>query len=263
MSLMWKSVKVYLAGFSTSSYSPLRTDSPDCIEEQARDLEKAEKVDASGRRTVCLSLYFLLASILLYALLPLYPPSDEYCEGKMWAWSPILGASRYEWRQMDSSQLPGALYGGPPTEDRLDAWEHIVEDGFIGFPRDRLKAIRKSEAEDWWSLPYPDQDTIIAGPEFYHQLHCVRLLWLAALRDEWDYTKGGNISSWRYAMHTKHCYLALEKMLECQADISPVLFEQGDGVWETRNAPHKCKDFPALVQWQADNTVCGRPCQYS
>ncbi|RAK96756.1 oxidase ustYa family protein, partial [Aspergillus ibericus CBS 121593] len=267
MALSWRSIKTHLTGVSAPSYHPLRPDGLEATEDQATQQEAGiEKRYAYSLRTFRLSICFFVASIILYAAMLVIPLSDTYCERKMWAWSPILGVSQYQWHQVDSDILPDSLYGGPPTAERRDAWEHIVEDGFVGFPRDRMLAIRKSIDEDWWSLPPPHEDQVIAAPEYYHQLHCVRLLWMFAFRDQWDYTEGGNRSSLRYAVHTKHCYLALKRMLECQADITPVLFkEQGDesGVWETRNAPHKCKDFPTLLQWQADHTVCERPCMYS
>ncbi|PYI07691.1 hypothetical protein BO78DRAFT_428813 [Aspergillus sclerotiicarbonarius CBS 121057] len=263
MALPWESIKSYLNRIPAPSYHRLHTDSLGALDQASDPDAGIDKRYAYSLRTFRLSICFFVGAIILYAITLFFPPPDSYCERQIWAWSPIVGVTRYQWHQADSSLLPDSLYGGPPTTERRDAWEHIVEDGFIGFPRDRMQAIRKSMDEDWWSLPPPHEDQVIAAPEYYHQLHCVRLLWMFAFRDQWDYTEGGNKSSLRYAVHTKHCYLALKRMLECQADITPVLFKERDGGWETQNAPHKCKDFSTLLQWQADHTVCERPCMYS
>ncbi|PWY79743.1 hypothetical protein BO70DRAFT_293414 [Aspergillus heteromorphus CBS 117.55] len=270
MASLWKVTRSYWARIS-SPYLPVRsTEDVDEIDEPLGTESKnsVQPNDSFHLRYFWPSLCFLIGSIAFSTVLSSHSPSDGYCEGKLWAWSPMLGNAKYKWQQLDAEMLPDALYGGPPSDERRNAWDQTMEDGFIGFPRNQMNKINKSIDEDWWWLPPPHENQVIAAPEYYHQLHCVRLLWLHAYRDQWDYTEGGSMSPSRFAVHTKHCYLALKRMLECQADISPVLFEEassveGSGVWKPLNAPQKCKDFSAVLEWHADHTVCERPCTYT
>ena len=51
------------------------------------------------------------------------------------------------------------------------------------------------------------------------------------------------------------------RMVMCNADVTPVLLQEDEARWKTRDAPHRCKNWEALNSWQADHKVCGTNCQ--
>lgn len=95
-----------------------------------------------------------------------------------------------------------------------------------------------------------------------HQVHCVGLLWRFAHRHHWDYRSIWNMSEIVLKLHTNHCFLALFRIITCQADVTPTLFQlDSEGYWRTRNAPHLCKSYDARMQWQKANSVCRINCE--
>jgi hypothetical protein len=65
-------------------------------------------------------------------------------------------------------------------------------------------------------------------------------------------------------IHQRHCGVVLLKMVQCMADVTPVLF-QHDGnkrldELKPRDAPRRCKRFERLEQWVRDNSICLMVC---
>lgn len=66
-----------------------------------------------------------------------------------------------------------------------------------------------------------------------------------------------------FAIHANHCFLILMNMIKCQADVTPVLFRKDHyemGEWKPVNAPHRCKNYDKLLEWQADHKICAIDC---
>lgn len=137
------------------------------------------------------------------------------------------------------------------------------------------KTSKGPTGEDWWRLPRPFDDQIIAFPESEHpnyfkrakhwfsfksgghQMHCISFLWQFGYKDQWDYS-AFNMTNLEFALHAEHCSRALFRILTCQADITPVLFQRDKsalGSWKTMNAPHRCKKFDRMVKWQAEHKL--------
>ncbi|KAK4240937.1 hypothetical protein C8A03DRAFT_12743 [Achaetomium macrosporum] len=234
-----------------------------------------EDTESRVARTKCVSWdafkFVLLASVvtfigslLAYGYRYSAAATDVACQRKMWAFSPIQEAMEWEWRQYDSDDAPIEYYG-EPTEERRALWERIYDEGNIGYPYDKLHLINKS-ADDfsWWRLPPPNDDQVIAFPEMTHQMHCVAFLWLFAYREHWDYRTAFNISELLFELHVNHCYLTLFTMIRCQADVTPVLFRRDHtymGAWKPRDAPHRCKKFDKLAEWERQHRICRSNCQ--
>ncbi len=96
-----------------------------------------------------------------------------------------------------------------------------------------------------------------------HQVHCVGVIWEFVHRHEWDFQNHLNMSEQRWEIHNRDCNVVLLQMIKCQADLTPVLFQQdlsGLGQWKTRDAPRHCKTFDALARWERENCVCPIEC---
>ncbi|KAI0151865.1 hypothetical protein GGR57DRAFT_513839 [Xylariaceae sp. FL1272] len=232
----------------------------------------------------------LLNSVLLMCAIAYYffkyatVTTDASCQRKLWAFSPIQEAMEFEWRQYDSDVVPPDLYGIPTQESR-ELWANAYNNGTIAFPYDKLREINKStEAFEWWTRPPPLDDEVVAilegksnlhlhirigfsskdGPTVAHQYHCVSLLWWFQYRHRWDFAAATNMTEEVFRLHTNHCNLALMTMIKCQADVTPVLFRKDAsdlGAWKTSDAPHRCKKFGGLVEWQREHSICKINCQ--
>jgi len=94
-------------------------------------------------------------------------------------------------------------------------------------------------------------------------MHCLSFLYLFAYRDTWDVEGITKMSEFEFKFHVRHCSLVLFRMIKCQADVSPVLFqrdESGFGAWKTRDVPHKCKNLDKLRNWQSEHRTCATNC---
>lgn len=94
-------------------------------------------------------------------------------------------------------------------------------------------------------------------------MHCLGLIRQWIYRDQFDYSMFTNTSSTRFHIHKDHCFMILKTMIECQADVTPVLFARdtsGIGAWKTRDAPRKCRRNDALVRFIEENKLCGLEC---
>ncbi|SPQ23032.1 377f3cf2-a9fb-417e-8677-5f07cbadc8b1 [Thermothielavioides terrestris] len=182
----------------------------------------------------------------------------------MWPYSPETDHLEFEVRQYDSDLIPNELFG-LPTQERRDAWDWLWKTGRISFPYEKLDSVNKStEAREWWTLPFPRNDEVIAMSEVMHQVHCVGVLWLFAHRDNWDYRTILNRTELFMQIHQRHCGVVLLEMVKCMADVTPVLFQHDGnkrlGAWKPRDAPRRCKNFDLLAQWERDNSICPMAC---
>ena len=137
--------------------------------------------------------------------------------------------------------------------------------GRFSFPYEKLSLINKSiETREWWALPFPRDNEVIAMSEVMHQVHCVGVLWLFARRDDWDYRTLLNKTELFMQIHQRHCGVVLLQMVKCMADMTPVLFQhdgnQRLGAWKPRDAPRRCKRFDRIAQWERDNSICPMAC---
>jgi hypothetical protein len=64
--------------------------------------------------------------------------------------------------------------------------------------------------------------------------------------------------------------MALKLVIECKADISPVVLEEKQTVdkeqgvqhvtWKLHDPPKRCRKFEPLQNWYRDNTICSSWC---
>ncbi|KAB8215519.1 hypothetical protein BDV33DRAFT_227529 [Aspergillus novoparasiticus] len=174
-----------------------------------------------------------------------YASIDMACTKKLSAWAPMMEVVDYQWAQYDSDRLP-ADYAGPPTVTRETNWLNQYDHGFIPYPYDQIAKLNKSTDRDWWV----QDGNLVTLTEWAHQVHCLGLLRQWIYRDQFDYSMFTNTSSTRFHIHKDHCFMILKTMIECQADVTPVLFAKdssGTGAWKTRDAPRKCRRNDALA----------------
>ncbi|GKZ81345.1 hypothetical protein AnigIFM56816_005860 [Aspergillus niger] len=214
-------------------------------------------------------------SVLFYAVRHSYAATDSSCQRRMWAYSPESDFLQYESRQYDSD-LISHDFVGVPTQSRRDAWDTLWKSKFgsslqpSNFPYDKLPAINKStEEREWWSLPPPREQEVIAMSEAMHQVHCVGVLWFFVHRNEWDYRTAINKTEEFMQIHSRHCSVMLMNLIKCMADVTPVLFQKdtgnvisgtGLGAWKPRDAPRRCKRFDKIWDWERKNSICPMGC---
>ncbi|KAB8250684.1 hypothetical protein BDV35DRAFT_400548 [Aspergillus flavus] len=183
--------------------------------------------------------------LIFRALMRDYASIDMACTKKLSAWAPMMAAVDYQWTQYNSDQLP-ADYAGPPTVTRETNWLNQYDHGFIPYPYDQIEKLNKSTDRDWWV----QDGNLVTLTEWAHQVHCLGLIRQWIYREQFDYSMFTNTSSTRFHIHKDHCFMILKTMIECQADVTPVLFARdtsGIGAWKTRDAPRKCRRNDALA----------------
>ncbi|KAE8356755.1 hypothetical protein BDV28DRAFT_163768 [Aspergillus coremiiformis] len=157
----------------------------------------------------------------------------------------MLEAVEYEWTQYDSDRLP-ADYAGPPTIERETNWFNQYHHGFVPYPYDQIARLNKTTDRDWWI----HDGNLVTLTEWAHQVHCLGLIRQWIYRDQFDYSSLTNTSSVRFHIHKDHCFLILKTLIECQSDVTPVLFavdSSSVGAWKTRDASRKCRRNDVLV----------------
>ncbi|KAF5858932.1 hypothetical protein ETB97_003535 [Aspergillus alliaceus] len=197
-------------------------------------------------------------SLLLRGLMRGYMSFDRPCTERLSAWAPMLEAVEYEWTQYNSDQL-STEFAGSPTSETETNWMNQYHHGFIPYPYDQIARLNKSTERDWWV----HDGKLVTLTEWAHQVHCLGLIRQWIYRDQFDYSDFTNTSSVRFHIHKNHCFLILKTMIECQADVTPVLFEKdlsGVGAWKLRDAPRKCRRNQALVEFIEENKICGLEC---
>lgn len=158
-------------------------------------------------------------------------------------------------------------------------------DGAVGFELKQLPRINKSLDDPWWTRPPPFNDEVLsvmegrqreshqrpslpnANTDFQfpvtHQLHCTTWIYRYIYRLQWDSATDMNISDLVFQLHANHCFISLFTMVQCQADVTPVLFQRdtsGLGAWKTMDAPHRCKKYERMTEWQKENQICTLQC---
>lgn len=96
-----------------------------------------------------------------------------------------------------------------------------------------------------------------------HHVHCVDFLWRWANSDEWDYRTIMNTTERMFEIHANHCYITLKTLIECNSDVSPVVFQWDSsemGEWRTADVPHRCKKWDVITEWIDKNKICPLTC---
>ncbi|KAK8084278.1 hypothetical protein PG997_005549 [Apiospora hydei] len=215
-----------------------------------------------------LSLILFIVSVAYYGRKLSAVASDNVCQRRMWPGHPVQMVLDWEWRQYDSDIIPDELFGDGITGERIETWKAlydfgIFQDGAVGFELNKLPRINKSLDEAWWTRPPPFNDEVLSVMEVTHQLHCTTWIYRYIYRLQWDSATDMNITDLVFQLHANHCFISLFTMVQCQADMTPVLFQRdssGLGAWKTRDAPHRCKQYERMTEWQKKNQICTLQC---
>ncbi|KAF4513342.1 hypothetical protein G6O67_000621 [Ophiocordyceps sinensis] len=149
----------------------------------------------------------------------------------METWSPMRNLIDHEWRQFDSESCPEAFCGGY-DEHRDESWKTSWDVGWHGLNREKLPLLHRTNRTGWLHLlPPQSEDSLPSMPGFLHQMHCLSLLREALHRDEFSYVGNTKLNRLAFEWHTNHCLLALDTIIRCKADISPILLEEIEQTW--------------------------------
>jgi hypothetical protein len=85
------------------------------------------------------------------------------------------------------------------------------------------------------------------------------------------YTGYINASGPGIGWHINHCLFALEVVVKCKADISPVILEETPELrgldeelplssWRLRDPVKKCRKYEPLRDWFRDHAICSSYC---
>lgn len=101
-------------------------------------------------------------------------------------------------------------------------------------------------------------------------MHCLSLLREALHRDEFSYVGNTKLNRLAFEWHTNHCLLALDTIIRCKADISPILLEEIEQTWpangtvvsqwKLRDPVKRCRKYEPLRRWVQENAVCSSGC---
>lgn len=101
-------------------------------------------------------------------------------------------------------------------------------------------------------------------------MHCLSLLREALHREEFSYVGKSKLNKAVFDWHTNHCLLAMDTIIRCKADISPIVLEEveerspGNGTlvsqWKLRDPVKRCRKYEPLLRWARDNSVCSSAC---
>lgn len=74
-----------------------------------------------------------------------------------------------------------------------------------------------------------------------------------------------DIEKERLWLHVNHCLLSLKDMVECKADVTPVVFQEAGNeynseAWTLKDAPRSCKNYQGLIDAFSLMPICSSGC---
>ncbi|KAK4182491.1 hypothetical protein QBC35DRAFT_536435 [Podospora australis] len=178
---------------------------------------------------------------------------DAACTALTETWSPLTHLVEYEWRQFDFEACHPEFCGGY-EENREKAWEKSWDLGWYTFPRSQEALLHHPPDQVDWLHLLQDENALIAMPGVIHQLHCLSLVREAIHRDEFPDRDTSDFAKARFDWHVNHCIFAIDVLVRCKADISPVVLEEvdeADGVqllskFRLRDPVKRCRKYEPL-----------------
>ncbi|GAW23810.1 hypothetical protein ANO14919_133870 [Xylariales sp. No.14919] len=177
---------------------------------------------------------------------------DRECTRRMSAPSPLLDSVEYEWRSFNDAFKPD-VYSGYPNAQSEKAWGDLWDFGAFSVTLDSLRGLNKSSVDGNFRNIEDELGGGVGGLlEGAHQIHCLNLVRQFIYRGHWDYSQlpsfSGGPATRRH--HVDHCVSTLRKVLTCQSDVTPYVYQvRPDGTAVGASAPKKCRSFWKLVDW--------------
>lgn len=179
------------------------------------------------------------------------------CVEKLSYYSPALEkvSDEYLTVRWNISATTPSPWAGPPSKEVDAAWHKYTNLGAMIISEEDLVKVNGSR----YSARVPKEvgDGYIGHVEWYHQLHCVYMLWQQTY-PEW-YTEEAEMRAKEPVLwheHLDHCAETLRAAIMCHADagIVPSNWVKGRH-WPhpNYNLDHKCRSFDAAYQWVYDH----------
>ncbi|CCF39697.1 hypothetical protein CH063_10463, partial [Colletotrichum higginsianum] len=89
--------------------------------------------------------------------------------------------------------------------------------------------------------------------QVYHYLHCVNALRRGVYQDVYG------TPSTAHLVHLDHCVDMLRLAVQCQSDMTPMLYFHRDNDVETmliKSHDHTCRNFKTLHEWAVARSTC-------
>ena len=103
-------------------------------------------------------------------------------------------------------------------------------------------------------------------------MHCLSLIREAIHLNEFDFNDYIDpTKDIVFDYHANHCLFALDTVVRCKADISPVVLEEREetvgglagaqlSAWRLRDPIKRCRKFEPLRDWFAEHPICSSYC---
>ncbi|KAF9641084.1 hypothetical protein BFW01_g12890 [Lasiodiplodia theobromae] len=232
-------------------------------EPQAEGLQhQGKKQRPSPYKMVISFLAFVAWSVVVFDAGTWYP-DEESCAVQSSTWSPAQTLIRYS-----PQTITGSFYRKSPFrgagDDVDQAWDDLWMLG--GVPvrveESKLGELQKDPARNWTRIPESMGGGIAGYPEVFHQLHCLNVLRMATYPDHYaNNTFFVDHPPHVVRGHLDHCVEILRMQLQCSAEMTPILTEEGLPGHEFPtpdfNVVHVCKNFDDLKEWTRSHILHG------
>ncbi|KAG6856702.1 hypothetical protein H0H87_001491, partial [Tephrocybe sp. NHM501043] len=104
------------------------------------------------------------------------------------------------------------------------------------------------------TLPAPlDNSNYLVGIDVFHHLHCLNMI-RKALHPVWSpdyYPPDPREDEEEHQGHLGHCVNSLRQSLQCNADISPIIWRKLENgrILPRFDIVHTCRDFDRIREW--------------
>ncbi|KAI1283961.1 hypothetical protein F5Y07DRAFT_348204 [Xylaria sp. FL0933] len=238
------------------------------IDEQAGQLlgYKLAAVTAKDKTkvsTAILRAYILLLHVVLVVLVlwrwEFVPQTSNPCLFEKVSWSPIKDFIEYELRELQPDPNNKVeFFGGPPTEQQDDAWDHLINAAFFNASLDEF--LKAGESLD--DLAELKDGGFLASLGVYHELHCLRQIRLYVYKEVY-YPKISSKNNYHLQDHVDHCLESLRQTIMCYGNTAITSFH-----WTTpdllgpeprSNARSVCAKWETIESWAYSRRVSVSP----
>ncbi|KAG6915681.1 hypothetical protein DXG01_010470 [Tephrocybe rancida] len=177
--------------------------------------------------------------------------SEEHCSypNAQILYSPAAKAVEYKPVRFQSSFFgdpndPPGVFGDAPSPEVDAAWESLYNFGISQIPLEQAQQLVNS------TLPTPlDSSKYLVGIDVFHHLHCLNMI-RKALHPEY-YPPDSREDEEERQGHLGHCVNSLRQSLQCNADISPIIWRKLENkrILPRFDIVHSCRDFDKIREW--------------
>ena len=191
-----------------------------------------------------------------------------------WA-APAQDAVELKLTKFDSAVLDGKTsYQGPPTPERDELWRGLYRHMDSHISAEEAKLLPNKTAPEY---EYEGSGYLIVL-NLFHDLHCLDSIRQYAwyfMEEQWNSThnpytlyespteaviaKGGKGTSLE---HVDHCIDILRQSTQCNADITPNVFQYSskvDKIMARGTVVHECRNFDKIIDWAKRNEAVKNP----